>query len=201
MKIIFCFLFSFFPSTVSNSNMMTVNDIWQLSTTNSNTNYQSFYFPSSIDFNNANQYHHTTDNNHFDYQPSIDIPSTYLIDPNSHIFPNNYSMDPYPLQPVYNSTPIEPSTYITSTDSYPNLHSICKDSNVTLPSTSSSIDIQLDYQPTSSQWDSGTTKMPSDDGMYNKLTVFYIQKWMPICLFFFSLTNTKPKIRESMSAF
>jgi len=156
--------------------MMTVNDIWQLSTTNSNTNYQSFYFPSSIDFNNSNQYHHTTDNNHFDYQPSIDIPSTYPIDPNSHRFPNNYSMDPYPVQPVYNSTPIEPSTYITSTDSYPNLH----DSNVTLPSTSSSIDIQLDYQPTSSQWDSGTTKMPSDDGMYNKLTVFYIQKWMPI---------------------
>jgi hypothetical protein len=166
--------------------MMTVNDIWQLSTTNSNTNYQSFYFPSSIDFNNSNQYHHTTDNNHFDYQPS----STYLIDPNSHMFTNNYSMDPYPVQPVYNSTPIEPSTYITSTDSYPNLHPICNDSNVT-----------VDYQPTSSEWDSGTTKMPSDDGMYNKLTVFYIQKWMPICLFFFSLTNTKQKSESQCPLF
>jgi len=141
--------------------MMTTSDICQSSSSNSNTNYQSLYFPSSLDFNNSKQYH-TTDNNYFDYQSSSDISSTYLIDPYSHIFPNNYSMDSYSTQTVYHSTSIESPTYLTSIDSYQNLHSIYTDPNITLSSSPSSID----YQSTFSQWDFGKNKMPSHDGMY-----------------------------------
>lgn len=124
---------------------MTVSDTWQSSTTNSNTNDQSFYFSSLYDFNNANQYHHTTDNNHCNYQPSSDI------------FPNSYSINPYPIQSV---------AMAPSIDSYQNLHPIYTD-----PSASSSMDIQFDYQ---SQWDLGPNKTPSHNGMYNKLAAFHI---------------------------
>ena len=167
------FYSSFSTSAVSNSNMMTTSDPWPSSTSNSNTNYQSFYFPSSLNFNNSNQYH-TTDNNQFDYQTSSDISSSYLIDPYSHIFPNNYSMDSYSTPAVvYNSTPMESSPYISPTDSYQHLHSIYTDPNIAIPSASSSIDIQFDYPSTSSQWDLGTITMPSHDSMY---IMFYIQK-------------------------
>jgi len=148
-KILICFFYSILKSTLSNSNMMTTSDIWQSSPSNSNTNYQSLYFPSSFDFNNSKQYH-TTDNNHFDYQSS-----SYLIDPYSHTFPNNYSTNSYSTQTVYNSTSMESSTYFTPIDSYQNFHSIYTDPNRTLPSSSSS-----------SQWDLGTIKMPNHDGMY-----------------------------------
>ncbi|CAF3872819.1 unnamed protein product [Rotaria sp. Silwood2] len=119
-------------SIVSNNNIITTNDICQSSLSNSNTNYQSFYFPSSIDFNNSNQYH-STDNYHFDYQSSWDISSTQLIDPYSNIFPNSSSIDSYSNQTIYNSTSIESSTYMTPTDSYQTLHPIYTHSNVTVP--------------------------------------------------------------------
>jgi hypothetical protein len=119
--------------------MITTSDIWQSSPSNSNTNYQSLYFPSSFDFNNCKQYH-TTDKNYFDYQSSSDISSTYLT-------------DSYSTQTVYNSTSI---------DSYQNLHSIYTDTNITLPFSSPSIN----YQPIPSQWDLDTIKMSSHNGMY-----------------------------------
>ncbi len=122
--------------------MITTSDIWQSSPSNSNTNYQSLYFPSSFNFNNCKQYH-TTDNNYFDYQLSSDISSTYLN-------------DSYSTQIVYNSTSTTPI------DSYQNLHSIYTDTNITLPFSSPSID----YQPTPSQWDLGTIKMSSHNSMY-----------------------------------
>ncbi|CAF1010386.1 unnamed protein product [Rotaria sp. Silwood1] len=132
---------NFLASTVSNNNnnnMITTNDIYQSSLSNSNTNYQSFYFPSSIDFNNSNQYH-------FDYQSS-----THHIDPYSNIFPNNSSIDPYSTQTIYNSTSIESSTYMPPTDSYQTLHSVYIHSNATIPSTMS-------------QWNLDTMKMSSHD--------------------------------------
>ncbi|CAF0750165.1 unnamed protein product [Rotaria sordida] len=146
---------NFLKSSVSNNSMITTNDIYQSSLSNSNTNYQSFYFPSSIDFDNSNQYH-STDNYHFDYQSSSDISSTHLTDSYSNIFSNNSSIDPYSTQTVYNST------YMTPTDSYETHHPIYTHSNTAVPSTSS-IGIQLNYQSTMSQWNLDRMKMSSHD--------------------------------------
>ncbi|UJR13959.1 hypothetical protein I4U23_000962 [Adineta vaga] len=171
---------SFLKSTISNSNTITTSDMWQttssLPTTNSNTINQSFYFPTSFDFNhtsNSNQYQ-TTDNNNYDYQPLPDASSSYLIDPYSNMFTNNYSIDPYSSQtPSYNSTSMDysSSTYMSTTDSYQHFHPMYTNTNMTMPSVpsylsstpSSSIDIQPDYQSTMSQWDSTMIKMRTHD--------------------------------------
>jgi hypothetical protein len=142
--------------------MITTSDIWQSSPSNSNTNDPSFYFPSSC---NSKQYHET-DNHYFDYQISSDISASYLTDPYSHIFPNNYTTDLYSSQTVYNSISMESSTYLTPTDSYQNLHPIYTDSTLNLPSSSSS----MDYQSASSQWDARIIKMPNYEGMYMNLS-------------------------------
>ena len=170
---------------------MTTSDIWQSSTLNSNKNYQSLSFPSSYNINNSNQFH-TTDNNHFDYQPS-----PYLIDPYSHVFPSNYSIDPYSNQAVYNPASMESSTYIAPTDTYQHFRPIYDDPTP----APSSIDTQLDYQSISSQWDLGTMKMPSHNGMYmNSKCSTSRNRCQPV-FFFFSLTYTKQKMREKMSVF
>ncbi|CAF2146119.1 unnamed protein product [Rotaria magnacalcarata] len=154
-------------SAVSN-NMIPTSDLWQSSLSNSNASYQPVYFPSSVDFNNSNQYS-SIDNYNFDYQSSSDISSTHLFDPYSNTLPDSYSIDPYSTQAAYNSTPIESSTYITPTESYQILHPMYTHSNATAPSStsssSSSMDIQLDYQSTTatSSWHIGTMKMPSHD--------------------------------------
>ncbi|CAF1560008.1 unnamed protein product, partial [Rotaria sordida] len=95
------------------------NNIEQNSSSNSNTLNQSFYFPSSFDFNsssNPSQYH-TTDNNNYDYQLLPDVSSSYLIDPYFHMFIDNYPIDPYTTQTTYNSTSMDysSSTYISTT--------------------------------------------------------------------------------------
>jgi len=178
--------------------MITTSDIWQTSSTNSNTINQSFYFPSSFDFNNSsnpNQYH-TMENNNYDYQSLPDVSSSYLIDPYSHMFTNNYSIDPYSTSTAYNSTSMDYSSsgYISTTDSYQHAHPMYTN----VPPVSSSLDIQPDYQSTTSQWDSAMIKMRSHDGMY----VFYsIQKWMPTCLFFFLLLSVQKKTRERRCPF
>ncbi|CAF1132191.1 unnamed protein product [Rotaria sordida] len=166
---------SFLKTTISNSNMITTSDIWQTSSSNSNTLNQSFYFPSSFDFNNSSNpsQYHTIDNNNYDYQTLPDVSPSYLIDPYSHMFTNNYSIDPYTNQTTYNSTSMDysSSTYIstatTTTDSYQHLHPMYTNTNITVPSVSSYIDIQPDYQSTttttSSQWDSTMMKMHSHD--------------------------------------
>ncbi|CAF3555089.1 unnamed protein product [Rotaria sordida] len=165
---------SFLKTTISNSNMITTSDIWQTSSSNSNTLNQSFYFPSSFDFNNSSNpsQYQTIDNNNYDYQTLPDVSPSYLIDPYSHMFTNNYSIDPYTNQTTYNSTSMDysSSTYIstaTTTDSYQHLHPMYTNTNITVPSVSSYIDIQPDYQSTttttSSQWDSTMMKMHSHD--------------------------------------
>ncbi|CAF3909451.1 unnamed protein product [Rotaria sp. Silwood1] len=168
---------SFLKTTISNSNMITTSDIWQTSSSNSNTLNQSFYFPSSFDFNNSSNpsQYHTIDNNNYDYQSLPDVSSSYLIDPYSHMFTNNYSIDPYTTQTTYNSTSMDysSSSYIstttTTTDSYQHLHPMYTNTNVTVPpvssymSSSPSIDIQPDYQSTTSQWDSTMIKIRSHD--------------------------------------
>ncbi|CAF1001081.1 unnamed protein product [Adineta steineri] len=173
---------SFLKSTISNSNMITTSDIWQTSSSNSNTINQSFYFPSSFDFNNTsnpNQYH-TMDNNNYDYNSLPDVSSssasasTYLMDPYSHMFTNNYPVDPYSTQTSYNSTSMDytSSTYLSTTDSYQHLHPMYTNTNgMTIPPassyisspSSSCIDIQPDYQSTMSQWDSTMIKMRTHD--------------------------------------
>jgi len=156
--------------------MITTSDIWQTSSSNSNTINQSFYFPSSFDFNNSSNpsQYHTIDSNNYDYQSLPDVSSSYLIDPYSHMFANNYSIDPYSTQTAYNSTSMDysSSTYISTTDSYQHLHPMYTNTNVVAPpvssylSSSSSIDIQPDYQSTTSQWDSAMIKMRCHDGTY-----------------------------------
>jgi hypothetical protein len=155
--------------------MITTSDIWQTSSSNSNTINQSFYFPSSFDFNNSSNpsQYHTIDNNNYDYQSLPDVSSSYLIDPYSHMFTNNYSMDPYSTQTGYNPTSMDysSSTYISSTDSYQHLHPMYTNTNVIAPPvssyfSSSSMDIQPDYQSTTSQWDSPMIKMRSHESMY-----------------------------------
>jgi hypothetical protein len=158
--------------------MITTSDLWQTSSSNSNTINQSFYFPSSFDFNssssNPSQYH-LMDNNNYDYQSLPDVSSSYLIDPYAHMFTNNYSIDPYSTQTAYNppSMDYSSSTYISTTDSYQHLHPMYTNTNVVAPpvssyfsSSSSSIDIQPEYQSTTSQWDSAMIKMRSHDSMY-----------------------------------
>jgi hypothetical protein len=165
--------FSFLKSTISNSNMITTSDIWQTSSSNSNTINQSFYFPSSFDFNNASNpsQYHTMDTNNYDYQSLPDVSSSYLIDPYSHMFTNNYSIDPYSIQTAYNTTSMDysSSSYISTTDSYQHLHPMYANTNVPVSSylSSSSIDIQPDYQSTTTQWDSAMIKMRSHESMYS----------------------------------
>ena len=146
--------------------MITTSDLWQTSTLSSNSNSinQSFYFPSTSDLN-PSQYH-TIDNNNYDYQTLPDASSSYLIDPYSHMFTNNYSIDPYTTQTIYNTTSMDYSSS-TYTDSYQHLHPMYTNSNVVLPPVSSSsyMDIQPDYQSTSTQWDSSMIKMRSHDSM------------------------------------
>jgi hypothetical protein len=171
--------------------MMTTSDIWSSSTSNSNTNYQSFYF------NNFNQYN-TIDNNHFDYQPLSDNSSPYLIDPYTHLFPNNYPVDSYSTQTVYNSIPMESSTYIPPTDSYQHLYSTHTDPNVAIPPASSS---SIHYQSTSSQWDSGTIKMPSHDSMYKNSSCSTSRNGCQAAFFLLLFDLYKTKMRENMSDF
>ena len=173
-----------------------------------NANNQSFYFPSSFDFNhtpNAVQYQ-TTENN-YDYQALSDTSSSYLIDPYSHMFTNNYSMNPYTSQTSsYNAPSMDypSSTYMSTTDSYPNLHSMYTNTTMTAPpplipsylsstSSSSSIDIQPDYQSTMSQWDSSMIKLPSHDGMYYSTSSRNGCQPVPVFFFFFPFTCTLKK--------
>jgi hypothetical protein len=130
--------------------MIPSSDIWQSSPLNSNTNYQSFYFPSSVD----SKEYHTAENHHSNYSPSFDHSSTSRIDPYSYIFSNNYPTESYSAQTGYNSSPIESSAYFTPMDSYQNSHSIYTDPNTTLPSSSSL------------PWDFGENKTSTHDGMY-----------------------------------
>jgi hypothetical protein len=159
--------------------MITTSDLWQTSSSNSNPINQSFYFPSSFDFNpsssNPSQYH-PMDNSNYDYQSLPDVSSSYLIDPYAHMFTNNYSIDSYTTQTAYNppSMDYSSSTYISPTDSYQNLHPMYTNTNVVaapvpsyFSSSLSSIDIQPEYQSTTtSQWDSAMIKMRSHDSMY-----------------------------------
>ena len=149
--------------------MITTSDIWQTSSSNSNTINQSFYFPSSFDFNNSsnpNQYH-TMDNNNYDYQSLPDVSSSYLIDPYAHMFTNNYSVDPYSTQTSMDYTSSS-SAYISTTDTYQYGHPMYTNTNMNIPpvSSASAFDIQPDYQSTTLQWDSTMIKMRSHDGMY-----------------------------------
>ena len=153
--------------------MITTSDIWQSSSSNSNTINQSFYFPSSLDFNNSSNLsqYHTIDNDNYDYQSLPDVSSSYLIDPYSHMFTNNYSIDPYSIQTAYNtstSMDYSSSSYISTTDSYQHLHPMYTNTNIYAPPVSSSIDIQPDYQSTTTttQWDSAMIKIRSHDSMY-----------------------------------
>ena len=144
----------------------TASDLWQSSLSNNNTNYQPVYFPPSFDLQNSNPYY-SIDNHHFDYALSIDTSSTHLIEPFANLLPSNYSMNPYSAQTVYNTTSIEPSTYITPTDSYQALQPIYTDSNVVLPSALASNNTQYDYQSTMPQWDLDTIKISNhDSSMY-----------------------------------
>ncbi|CAF2066253.1 unnamed protein product [Rotaria magnacalcarata] len=83
----------------------------------SNTINQSFYFPSSFDINNSSNpsQYHTIDNMNYDYQLLPDISSSYLIDPHSHTYTNNCSIDPYSTETTYNSTSMN---YSSSTYTY-----------------------------------------------------------------------------------
>jgi len=182
--------------------MITTSDIWQTSSTNSNTINQSFYFPSSFDFNNSsnpNQYH-TMDNNNYDYQSLPDVSSSYLIDPYSHMFTNNYSIDPYSTSTSYNSTSMDYSSsgYISTTDSYQHAHPMYTN----VPPVSSSLDIQPDYQSTTSQWDSAMIKMRSHDGMYtNSLCSIASRNGCQPVSFFFFFCLCKKKTRERRCPF
>ena len=157
--------------------MITTGDIWQTSSSNSNSINQSFYFPTSFDLNsssNPSQYH-PMDTNNYDYQSLPDVSSSYLIDPYAHMFTNNYSIDPYATQTAYNPPAMDysSSTYISTADSYQHLHPMYANSNVVASPpvsssyfSSSSIDIQAEYQSTTSQWDSAMIRMRSHDSMY-----------------------------------
>ena len=135
---------------------MATNDLWQSST----SNYSPLYLPISCDLTNSSSdlcQYHTMENN-FDYQPLPDISSSYLIDPYSPMFTNNYSIDPYSMYST--------STYISPTDSHQHLDPMYTNANVTVPSASSSTDIQPDYRSISSPWDSSTIKIDGHNGMY-----------------------------------
>jgi hypothetical protein len=141
---------SILKSTLTDNNMISSSDLWQSSPSNSNTNYQSFYFSSSFD----SKEYQTIENHHFNYQSSFDHSSTSRIDPYSYVFSNNYPTESYSAPTGYNSPSIESSTYLTPTDSYHNIHSIYTDPNTILPSS------------TSSQWNFSPNKTPIYDGMY-----------------------------------
>ncbi len=141
---------SIFKSTLTDSNMISSSDLWQSSPSNSNTNYQSFYVPSSFD----SKEYQTIENYHFNYQSTFDHSSTSRINPYSYAFPNNCSVESYSTQTGYNSPSIESSTYFTPTDSYHNIHSIYTDPNAILPSSASP------------QWNFGLNKTPTNNGMY-----------------------------------
>ncbi|CAF1445151.1 unnamed protein product [Adineta ricciae] len=174
---------SFLKSTTTNSNIVTTSDVWQstsssssVAVVNNNASNQSFYFPSSFDFNHTpHAVQYQTIENNYDYQPLPDASSSYLTDPYSHMFTNSYSMNPYTSQTSsYNAPSMDypSSTYMSTTDPYPNLHSMYTNTTTTAPpvpsylsstSLSSSIDIQPDYQSTMPQWDSAMMKLPSHD--------------------------------------
>jgi hypothetical protein len=193
--------------------MITTSDIWQNSSSNSNTTNQSFYCPSSFDFNNSSNlsHYHTMDNNNYDYQPLPDVSSSsYLIDPYSHMFTNNYSIDPYTTQTSYNSTSMDysSSAYISTTDSYQHLHPMYANTNVTTPPVSSyllssSIDIQPDYQSTTSQGDSTMIKMRSHDGMYTNSWCSTSSRngCQPVFFSFSFACTTKKRMRERRCPF
>lgn len=161
--------------------------MWQSSLSNSNTNYQSFYFPPPVDFNNTNQYH-STDNYNFDYQSSSDISLTHQADLYSNFYStNSYSMDPYSTQTVYNATALQSSAYVLPTDPSQNFYPMYTPSNVAGSSTSSPFDLQFDCQSVASQWNLNTVKMPSHDGKYIRIYIFmmfYIREYVPTYLFF-----------------
>ncbi|CAF4317959.1 unnamed protein product, partial [Adineta steineri] len=90
----------FLQSPIYNSNIMTTDDTWQLSSLNNH----------SI----SNQYH-TMYNNQLEYQSSSsNISPTYLIDPNRFLFTNNQSSDGYFIQSMDDIT-----------DSYQYSHPMC----------------------------------------------------------------------------
>ena len=177
-------------STTSSSSVAVVNH---------NTSNQSFYFPSSFDFNHTpNAVQYQTIENNYDYQPLPDTSSSYLIDPYSHMFTNNYSMNPYTSQTSsYNAPSMDysSSTYMSTTEPYPNLHTMYTNTTAMAPpvssylsstSLSSSNDIQPDYQPPMSQWDSAMIKLPSHDGMYYSTSSRNGCQSVPVFFFFFS---------------
>jgi hypothetical protein len=133
-------------------NMITTNDLWQSSTSNNDPNDQSVYFPTSFDFNNlsSNPIEHLTMTNDFDYQPLPDVSSSYLVDP---YFTHSTSTD-------YSS-----SAYISPTNSYQHFHSMYTNTNDAVPSESTFIDTQSDYQSISLSRDSSVIKMHGHNGM------------------------------------
>lgn len=150
--------------------MFNTGDLWSNSSSNSNTTTtnQSFYFPSSFDFN-SNPYH-SFDNQTYDYQTLPDVSSSYLIDPYSHMFTNNYSIDPtYSTSTGYNTSAMDysSSTYIPTTDTYQAMPSMYPNVAVVPPSSnyfaSSSA---TEYPSSTSQWDSTMIKMRSDESTY-----------------------------------
>ena len=156
-----------FKPTLLDSNMMSSNDIWQSSpSSNSNTNYQSYYVPSSFD----SKEYQTIENHHFNYQSTFDHSSTSRITPYSYAFPNNCSVvESYSTQTGYNSPSIESSIYFTPTDSYHNIHSIYTDPNVILPSSASP------------QWNFDLNKTSMNNGMHSCSTTNSIKQPCVVC--------------------
>lgn len=166
--------------------MFNTGDIWSHSSSNSTTTNQSFYFPSSLDLN-PNPYH-SFDNPTYDYSALPDA-SSYLIDPYSQMFTNNYSLDPsYSTSTGYNPSSMDysSSTFMSTTDVYQPIPSMYSNSNVALPSNSNyfpSTTTSSEYPPSLSQWDSPMIKMCSDESTYIRISsvLHIIQKWMATC--------------------
>lgn len=154
-----------YDSTESNS-MITTNDLCQSSLSNSNANYQSYYFPSSIDFNTSNQYDNA-DNYHFNYQSTMDMPSSHLIDTYSNMLSTNYTLDPY----------------LTQTTSTGSMYIHGNDTSVSTPS--------VNYQQTTSLWDLGEMNTSSQNSMYRNIFIIFNSK----CRFSlsYSYINIKPQ--------
>lgn len=153
--------------------MFNTGDIWSHSSSNSTTTNQSFYFPSSLDLN-PNPYH-SFDNPTYDYSALPDA-SSYLIDPYSQMFTNNYSLDPsYSTSTGYNPSSMDysSSTFMSTTDVYQPIPSMYSNSNVALPSNSNyfpSTTTSSEYPPSLSQWDSPMIKMCSDESTYIRIS-------------------------------
>ena len=170
------FISSFLKSNLTSSNMITNSDLWSTTTSNSNPNNGSFYFPSTFDLNmstHPSQYSTIDNSNNYDYQALPDLSSSYLTDPYSQMFTNNYSLESYNTPTSYNSNSMDysSSNYLPTTDSYPQIHSMYTNSNGSTSMVSSylppaQVENQPDYQSTISQWDSTMMKMRSHDGMY-----------------------------------